>query len=59
MHGEYQHKVDTTIDDATARELQRYCTTHGVKRREALRRAISLLLAGHREVPRIDPERPL
>jgi len=59
VNGEYQERIETTVDEDTAKSLQRYCTIHGIKKRDAVRKAIALLLATRREPPKLDPEVPL
>jgi hypothetical protein len=59
MNGDLQIRIETTIDEATAARLQRYCTIHGVKRRDAIRKAIAILLARRSDPPKVDPDRPL
>jgi hypothetical protein len=59
MNGELQYQIETTVDQDTAKALNRYCTIHGIKKRDALRKAIALLLAGNREPPKLDPDVPL
>jgi len=59
MNGEYQERVETTVDEKTAKTLQRYCTIHGIKKRDAIRMAIALFLAGKRDPPKLDPDVPL
>lgn len=59
MHGELQQRVETTINEETERLLQRYCTIHGIKRRDAIRKAIAMLLSRRTDPPRIDPDRPI
>lgn len=59
MNGGYQERVETTIDEATAKALQRYCTVHGIKKRDALRKAVALLLSKRSEPPKLDRDKPL
>lgn len=59
MKEQYQRKLNVTITEEMEAQLLRYCTLHGIKKRDALRRAIALLLAGSRPAPTFDPERPL
>jgi hypothetical protein len=60
VNGEYQRRLNVTIDEEMERRLLRYCSLHGITKRDAVRRAIAELLAQRRTTPpTLDPDRPL
>jgi hypothetical protein len=60
MNGDLQVRIETTIDEATAARLQRYCTIHGVTKRDAVRQAIAEMVGRKRsDPPAFNPDQPL
>lgn len=59
MNEQYQRKLNVTITDEMEARLLRYCTIHGITKRDAVRRAIAEMLSRHREPPTFDKDVPL
>lgn len=60
MNGEYQKQLNVTITNEMEKRLLRYCTIHGITKRDAVRRAIAEMLSRrHSEPPAFDKDAPL
>jgi hypothetical protein len=59
MNGDFQRPVNVMITREMEDRLHRFCTIHGINKREAVRRAISQMLTTHHtEPPVLDKDVP-
>lgn len=60
MNEQYQRRLNVTVTEEMEARLLRYCTLHGISKRDAVRRAIAeMLMRRHREPPTFDKDVPL